>query len=453
MDQDQKSHSSLSRRDFITGMAITIAAAGAGAAALSPLINAEEIPSIDDFLQKHYTRLTTDEKKAIFARLENEISSTYGVKATIGDSQPLEGVEYGYALNISRCIGCRKCVYACMKENNLSRNPQVQYIRVLKMKKEGQGIDLESSVHDYPQEEAGDPNYYYMPVQCQQCANLPCVKVCPVKATWQEKDGKQKSGIDWVASGNAKKKNGQTAESVLGSGGIKSAGKPYKTRSYLRWEDPVLGIGGEGRVSPLMPGCQITYTVINEAGKTIAHNVMADSPDEAVVRKQEHVPLAIDMAPVQPHTAQRKARTCESCHANLKTAGLGMGGGTFGSKQHMDIVEDLIDAKTGEIIPKKYSIQIPGISRLKFDWSKIVERDGTQLATVGTHWPMSQALNKEELDSLLRAGACMGCHQNMADKKLWEKVSEKGKLDPKQHIEMMNKMIKFMAEKAQKGTD
>ena len=189
MGKDQKPNPSLSRRDFITGMAVTVAAAGAGVAALSPLINAEEVPSMDDFLQQHYERLTTDQKKAIFARLESEINSTYGVKASVSDPQPLDGVVYGYALNIGRCIGCRKCVYACMKENNLSREPQIQYIRVLKMKKEGQGIDLESSVHDYPQEEAGDPNYYYMPVQCQQCTSPPCVKVCPVKATWQEKDG------------------------------------------------------------------------------------------------------------------------------------------------------------------------------------------------------------------------------------------------------------------------
>jgi hypothetical protein len=180
---------------------------------------------------------------------------------------------------------------------------------------------------------------------------------------------------------------------------------------------------------------------------------MADSPDEAAIRKQEQVPLAIDMAPVQPHTAQRKARTCESCHAILKTAGLGLGGGTFGPKQYMDIVEDLINAKTGEIIPQKYAVQIPGIPKLKFDWSKIVERDGTQVATVGTHWPMNRALNKEELDRLLRAGTCMGCHQNMTEMKLWEKVSAKGTLDPKRHLEMMNKMIEFMAEKAQKGTD
>ena len=292
--------------------------------------------------------------------------------------------------------------------------------------------------------------------ECYAChaSWVPQCYGCHVKVDYsRDKDGKQKAGIDWVASGNAQKKNGQTAESVLGSGGIKSMGKPYETRSYLRWEDPVLGISGEGRVSPLMPGCQVTFTVINEEGKTIANNALADSPDEAAQRKQEHVPLAIDMAPVQPHTAQRKARTCESCHANLKTAGLGLGGGTFGTKQSMNIVEDLINAKTGEIIPKKYSVQIPGIPKLKFDWSKIVERDGTQLATVGTHWPMSRAFNKKELDTVIRAGACLGCHQNMSDQKLWQKVSEEGMLDTKQHIEMMNKMIKFLAEKAQKGKD
>ena len=63
MGKDQKPNPSLSRRDFITGMAVTVAAAGAGVAALSPLINAEEIPSVDDFLQQHYERLTTDQKK------------------------------------------------------------------------------------------------------------------------------------------------------------------------------------------------------------------------------------------------------------------------------------------------------------------------------------------------------------------------------------------------------
>jgi len=92
-------------------------------------------------------------------------------------------------------------------------------------------------------------------------------------------------------------------------------------------------------------------------------------------------------------------------------------------------------------------------NKLKFDWSQIVKRDGTQLVTVGTHWPMSRALNKEELDTLIRAGACMGCHQNMVNKQVWAKVSEEGRLNPQQHIDMMNKMIQYMDEKAQKGKD
>ena len=53
----------------------------------------------------------------------------------------MNGVEFVYALNLSRCIGCRKCVYACVTENNQSRAPQLQYIRVLKMEKGS--IDME----------------------------------------------------------------------------------------------------------------------------------------------------------------------------------------------------------------------------------------------------------------------------------------------------------------------
>ena len=36
-----------------------------------------------------------------------------------------------------------------------------------------------------------------MPVQCQQCKNPPCTKVCPVHATWQEADGITVVDYDW----------------------------------------------------------------------------------------------------------------------------------------------------------------------------------------------------------------------------------------------------------------
>ncbi len=179
--------SGLNRRDFITGAAATVASIGAGCSALAPLTAAEETFTVEEFLQKHYKKLSVDEKKEIFQRLEKQVATQYGVQAHVGDPQPMDGVEFAYVLNIGRCIGCRRCVYACMEENNQSRDPEIQYIRVMKMKKGS--IDLETSVHDYPDSEAADPNFFYMPVQCQQCRNPPCVKVCPVKATWKEKDG------------------------------------------------------------------------------------------------------------------------------------------------------------------------------------------------------------------------------------------------------------------------
>ncbi len=54
----------------------------------------------------------------------------------------MPGVLFGYGLDLSRCIGCRRCEYACVKENNQSRDPQLHWIRVLEMEKE-KGIDLE----------------------------------------------------------------------------------------------------------------------------------------------------------------------------------------------------------------------------------------------------------------------------------------------------------------------
>lgn len=193
--EQPEENNSLNRRQFITGGTVTLAGLAATGAALSPLLGAREVPSVDDLLQKHYRRLSDEEKKTIFQRLEAEIHQQYGVNSTISDPQPMDGVEFAYVLNIGRCIGCRKCVYACMKENNTSQDPQIQYIRVLKVKQGS--VDLETSSHDYPESEAALPDYYYMPVQCQQCRKPPCIKVCPVKATWKEVDGLVVVDYNW----------------------------------------------------------------------------------------------------------------------------------------------------------------------------------------------------------------------------------------------------------------
>jgi molybdopterin-containing oxidoreductase family iron-sulfur binding subunit len=160
--------------------------ASAFAAALSPLREWAQGMSLDAFLQKHYLELGPEELQVILRRLEAETREHYGAEVTISDVPPVEGVAFAYALNLSRCIGCRKCVEACHVENNHDRATGNSYIRVLEM--EQGSMDMERGNTDYDHAVPA-PGKYYMPVQCQQCDNAPCVKVCPVQATWKESDG------------------------------------------------------------------------------------------------------------------------------------------------------------------------------------------------------------------------------------------------------------------------
>ena len=169
-------------------------------AALQPLLQLETGEmTLDALLQKHYSRLTPDELARILRGLEEKCERNYGVRPSIRDIPPLEGVEFAYALNIGRCVGCRKCAHACMKENNQTRNSEddinMSYIRVLELNKGS--INLERSDHYYDPETVPQKDKFYMPVQCHQCRESPCTKVCPVKATWQEPDGVVTVDYDW----------------------------------------------------------------------------------------------------------------------------------------------------------------------------------------------------------------------------------------------------------------
>ena len=181
------SYFELSRRSFLKAGALVSFLTAGGAVSALPLLGNEYPYTLDEFLQQHYEELTPEQMQVILQRIESEIKQQYGVDATVQDVKPKEGVSFAYALNIGRCIGCRRCVYACMKENNQSRDPAIQYIRVLEL--EQGSMDIERSDHYYNPETVPRKGKFYMPVQCHQCENPPCVKACPVKATWQEPDG------------------------------------------------------------------------------------------------------------------------------------------------------------------------------------------------------------------------------------------------------------------------
>ncbi|MBX3128946.1 MAG: 4Fe-4S dicluster domain-containing protein [Polyangiaceae bacterium] len=160
--------------------------AGAFARALAPIWDWGKEQSLDEFLQKHYQELSKADLEQILRRLEAKTEKEYGKKVSIRDVRPQEGVEFGYALNLSVCIGCRRCAEACHIENNHDRSTNNSYIRVLEMKQGS--LDLEHGNADYDHAVPAEGKFY-LPVQCQQCDNAPCVDVCPVQATWKESDG------------------------------------------------------------------------------------------------------------------------------------------------------------------------------------------------------------------------------------------------------------------------
>lgn len=187
----------LTRRSFLRTGAAVAGGMAALAAALSPLRElARDVPvDIDQFLQKHYKEMNAADMELALERIRARVEERYQVRPHLRDVRPLEGVEFAYALNLSRCIGCRKCVHACVAENNQSRSPQIQYIRVIEMPRGT--LDVEKGNHHYDRPTVPDAGHFYLPVQCHQCANPPCVKVCPVEATWQEPDGITVIDYDW----------------------------------------------------------------------------------------------------------------------------------------------------------------------------------------------------------------------------------------------------------------
>ncbi|MEA3275529.1 MAG: cytochrome C, partial [Pseudomonadota bacterium] len=247
---------------------------------------------------------------------------------------------------------------------------------------------------------------------------------------------KGKTDIDWILNGNTQAENGLTPDAELGTNGLKSPGKVSETRSYLRWETPILGINGEGRVSPLMPGCQVIATVIDKDGNTVVNNEIWTTPEGK----------GIDHAAVQPHTAGRKARSCESCHNNPKALGYGIEDGRFLKGYDKGFTVDL-ETATGEIIPRGTQVQSPAIPALDHDLSQIVTREDEQLVSVGSHWPLTGPLPAEMRKKVERTGLCMGCHQEMADDELWSRVNSPGWATNEAHREVMNQALKAYAVK------
>lgn len=215
------------RRDFLksSGMLSLSSLVGTGAL-MAQSDDAHAAVEWAEHFQKNYRLMTDKEKAESRARLEKRYSAEYSKQVTVDTTEAQPGVLMGYALNIRKCIGCRRCVHACVAENNQSRGTKragekIEWIQVLRMERgkfdaekmnhgypEGLGIQvggnaytpagqiLEGQYH-YTPEKVPEDDANYMPIACMQCEKPPCVKVCPVRTTYREGDGVVVIDYNW----------------------------------------------------------------------------------------------------------------------------------------------------------------------------------------------------------------------------------------------------------------
>ncbi|MHC4595576.1 MAG: multiheme c-type cytochrome [Planctomycetota bacterium] len=251
-------------------------------------------------------------------------------------------------------------------------------------------------------------------IECYSCHSTwaPQCYGCHVKVDYSDR----KRSFDWVAAGQRHKDSEHLADVGEANYNTFIPGKVQETRSYLRWEAPALAINGEGRVTPVMPGCQVSATVIGEDGSTILKNHIFRTLPESEGSGPEGQ-LSIDMSPVQPHTTTSKARTCDSCHLAEKALGYGIDGIDPNRAPDEGIIVDLMTADR-QILPKSARFQIEPIAELTADWSRFVTEDGKQLQTVGSHFSRSRPLNNQERLHMSRRGVCLACHKEIPDQSL-----------------------------------
>lgn len=208
--------------------------------------------------------------------------------------------------------------------------------------------------------------------------------------------------IDWLDSAEKTETDGTTAD--YNETHVMQKGAPtYGDYSHVRWENPPLGINGEGRVSPLVGVIQTVSTVIGPNGKTITHNHVAKTAEGY---------NAMELTPLNPHTTSLASRECSDCHGNSIASGYGMNNGMYDSEPEIAKYADVVDSN-GQNASRFTKAQINAIKQLHGDFMQLIDADGNQVQTIDSHWPTSVPLTEQQRNALSRQGTCMACHQDI----------------------------------------
>jgi Fe-S-cluster-containing dehydrogenase component/formate-dependent nitrite reductase membrane component NrfD len=78
---------------------------------------------------------------------------------------------YGFAIDLRKCIGCHACTIACKAEHEIPVGVNRCWVKTVEK-------------GSFP-----DTRRFFFPVLCNQCSDAPCVRICPTNALFKRRDG------------------------------------------------------------------------------------------------------------------------------------------------------------------------------------------------------------------------------------------------------------------------
>lgn len=100
---------------------------------------------------------------------------------------------FAYVIDTRKCIGCGMCVQACSRENKVPDNFYRTWVERYLISESGEA-EVESpqgGINGFKPiaTDIKVTKAYFMPKMCNHCENTPCSQVCPVGASYTNRDG------------------------------------------------------------------------------------------------------------------------------------------------------------------------------------------------------------------------------------------------------------------------
>lgn len=153
------------RRSFIKKGAAVGAAAAAG---LTGWVANQAVNETGEKVKLLSTDGQVVEVDKAYLKLASVENAADLAKNTTG-REPVPGRKFVMVIDLGRCRNAKKCIIACQKMHYLPEDKEWLKVKLMK------------------DNEASAP--YWFPKVCFHCDNPPCVKVCPVAATFKREDG------------------------------------------------------------------------------------------------------------------------------------------------------------------------------------------------------------------------------------------------------------------------